>query len=218
MSVKRLPIVHLNDFEFTAAAPAGAWDALPWQELSEMGGRRAGYKTSFKAAWSERGIYTLIDCEDQLLSCTDLDDFDDLYREDVAEIFLWPDEGRPLYLEYEISPLGKELVLLVPNAEGAFMGWQPWHYEGERRVRKAIRVRGGPATGGAAIKGWQAEVFIPFQLMTGLRNVPPRAGTEWRANIYRLDYDEAPRAMWAWSPVSGATFHSPGEFGRWCFE
>ena len=31
--------------------------------------------------------------------------------------------------------------------------------------------------------GWRAEVFIPFELLNPLRNVPPKAGTRWRANL-----------------------------------
>jgi hypothetical protein len=77
------------------------------------------------------------DREDERLSCTITRDNDSLYTEDVIEMFLWPDEGRPLYFEYEISPLGFELPIIVPNLDGQFMGWLPWDYENERRIRKA---------------------------------------------------------------------------------
>ncbi len=159
-------------------------------------------------------MYFLIDCEDRRLSCSaDKQDFDDLWLEDVVEIFLWP--GRhPVYFEYEVSPLGRELPLLVPNNNGSFMGWRPWHYQGERLVQKNVVVRGGDPAPGAAVNGWSVEVFIPFVLLTGLDDLPPRPGTVWRMNVYRLDYDESPRAMWAWSTISGKSFHSYKEFGQ----
>jgi hypothetical protein len=47
---------------------------------------------------------------------------------DVFEAFVWPDERDPLYFEYEISPLGRELPILIPNLGGRFLGWRPWHY------------------------------------------------------------------------------------------
>jgi hypothetical protein len=38
----------------------------------------------------------------------------------------------------------------------------------------------------ATVDGWTVEFFISFELMTGLGNIPPKAGTTWRANICRL--------------------------------
>src|SRR5204863_278508 len=112
------------------------------------------------------------------------------WKEDCFEVYLWPDERDTLYLEYQISPLAKELILFIPNLEGKFLGWRPWHYEGERKTRKAVAGVGGKLAAGAAVKGWTAEVFIPYALMTPLRNVPPQPGSRWRANFYRMDYDE----------------------------
>ena len=49
----------------------------------------------------------------------DIDFFDQLF--DVFEVFLWTDEKQPIYFEYEISPLGYELPILVPNFGGKFL-------------------------------------------------------------------------------------------------
>jgi hypothetical protein len=79
-------------------------------------------------------------------------------------------ERQPLYFEYEISPLGYELPILVPNMNGKFLGWQPWHYERDRKIRKATVVRGGDKKPNAEISGWTAEVFVPYQLLEPLAN------------------------------------------------
>ena len=63
----------------------------------------------------------------------------------MFEVFLWPDERDPIYFEYEISPLGRELPILVPNLDGKFLGWRPWHYEGEP-ARRARRPRPSAAS------------------------------------------------------------------------
>lgn len=216
--LRQLELPHIADFTVTGRPDAGPWPGLEWCALAELGERRAGYRTRFKAAWSELGIYVLIDCEDSLLACSGrLADFEDLYREDVVELFLWPDPCYPLYLECEVSPLEKELVLLVANSAGGFMGWRPWHYEGTRLIKKAVCVRGGERAPHAAVSGWSAELFVPFALMQGFVAGAPAAGACWRANVCRIDYDQPPRALWAWSPVSGGTFHSPAEFGEWRF-
>ena len=76
------------------------------------------------------------------MTATKTEDFADLWNEDVFEFFLWPDEQTPLYFEYEISPLGYELPILVPNFNGKFLGWRPWHYEGERKSQEGDQRAG----------------------------------------------------------------------------
>jgi len=93
--------------------------------------------------------------------------------------FSRPDDGLPLYFEYEISPLGFELPILVSNNHGTFMGWLPWYYLNDRKIRKATAATGGPKQAGATVEGWTAEFFIPYLLFKGINGVPPgpaRAG------------------------------------------
>jgi hypothetical protein len=59
-------------------------------------------------------------------------------------------------------------------------------------------------------------MFVPYELMKPLRNVPPQSGTRWRANFYRMDYDQGQNA-WSWSPV-GRSFHEFKKFGTLEFE
>jgi hypothetical protein len=158
-----------------------------------------------------------MDGSDATLTATMTEDFMDLWNEDVFEVFLWTDERYPVYFEYEISPLNYELPILVPNFGGEFLGWRPWHYEGERRVRKATSVAGGRREPKASIEGWTAEFFVPYALLKPLQNVPPKPGTRWRANFYRMDYDGAKRTAWAWAPVAG-TFHEIARFGELVFK
>lgn len=170
-----------------------------------------------KVLYSRTGLYVLMDAADSKISATLQEDFEDLWKEDVFEFFLWTDERDPLYFEYEVSPLGRELPLLVPNPEGKFLGWRPWHYEGDRKIRKVIATAGGPAEPGAEVSRWTAEVFLPYDLLKPLRNVPPGPGTRWRANFYRMDYDDGRARSWDWSRV-GPSFHEFRKFGTLVFE
>jgi hypothetical protein len=211
MEVKRA-----GDFEVTGKGIAPEWERAEWQPLTPVAGA-SPYASRAKVLYSETGMYFLFDCEDGRLTCTMTEDYDEIYREDVVEVFLWPDESQVLYFEYEVSPLGVELPLLIPNRGGVFMGWRPWRYVGERKIRKATSVRGGRKALKAPVEGWMAEFFIPFALMKGLGNVPPRPGMRWRANLYRIDYDLTPATHWAWSPATGANFHNTPGFGTFVF-
>lgn len=211
-------VKRVGDFEVTGTGASPEWGNAEWLTLMKLEDGGATYRSRVKLLYSATGLYFLFDCEDRKLTCTMTEDFDDIYEEDVVEVFLWPDESRTLYFEYEISPLGVELPILIPNHEGTFMGWRPWHYEGDRRIRSATAVRGGSKASMAEVEGWAAEFCIPFALLKGLGNTPPQPGARWRANMYRIDYDQAPATHWAWSPVTGASFHRFHEFGTLVFE
>jgi predicted TIM-barrel fold metal-dependent hydrolase len=212
-----LRVTKSDDFPVTGDGTARAWQKTAWTTMKRMPGGRLDYDARFKMLYSPTGVYVLMTGSDRKLSATMDRDFADLWLEDVFEFFLWPDERENVYLEYEISPLNHEVAILVPNFDHKFMGWQPWHYEGPRKTRKAVTVSGGSGKPGAEISGWTAEIFVPYALLKPLRNVPPRPGDHWRANFYRVDYDGHPSTSWSWKPT-GKTFHEYEKFGTLVFE
>jgi cellulose/xylan binding protein with CBM9 domain len=212
----RLSVGPTGDFEVTGTGEQPAWQRAPWTMLHRRQANGHPYESRFKMLYSGTGLYFLMDGTDRTLTATMTDDFMDLWQEDVFEVFLWTDERYPLYFEYEISPLNHELPILIPNFGGRFLGWRPWHYDRDRATRKATSVRGGPKRSLASIQGWRAEFFVPYALLTPLQNVPPKPGTTWRANFYRIDHDDATTTHWEWSPVDG-TFHDYQRFGELVF-
>jgi hypothetical protein len=205
-----------SDFVVTGRGSSKAWNVVQWTTLTRRPGGVHDYTTRVKMLYSKTGLYVLMDATDRLLTATIKDDFANLWTEDVFEFFLWPDERWPIYFEYEISPLGQELPILVPNFDGHYFGWQPWHYDGARRTQKAVSIQGGARKPGAAIQGWRAEVYVPFDLLKPLQNVPPRPGTRWRANFYRIDYDDGKTTSWDWARV-GPSFHDYQNYGTLVF-
>jgi cellulose/xylan binding protein with CBM9 domain len=212
----RLTVRATEDFEVTGTGDHAAWQKVDWVTLRRRQPENHPYDTRFKVLYSNTGLYFLMDGTDRKLTAAMNEDFMDLWNEDVYEVFLWPDERYPLYFEYEISPLNRELPIIVPNFGEQAYGWRPWHYEKDRLTRKATSVTGGRKESNAAIQGWRAEFFIPYQLLKPLQNVPPKAGTKWRANFYRMDYDEGKRSQWEWSRV-GTSFHDFQNFGELVF-
>lgn len=212
--------IHISscaDFKVTGRGDASAWSQVAWVPLTCRPGGSLEYRSQFKMLYSTTGIYVLFEGEDKKLTATMREDFLDLWNEDVFECFFWTDEAHTLYFEYEISPLGFELPILIPNLNGKFLGWRPWHYEGDRRTTKAVTMIGGPQESGAAISGWRAEVFFPYDLFRPLGNVPPKPGTRWRANFYRVDYDADQPTSWEWARV-GSSFHDFRNFGTLVFD
>ena len=212
----QLTIRQVDDFEVTGTGDHANWQKAEWTALNRRQADGHPYDTRFKALYSATGLYVLMDATDRKLTATMSEDFMHLWTEDVFEVFLWTDERYPVYFEYEISPLNHELPIIIPNFEGKFLGWRPWDYEGDRKIRKATSVTGGPKQSGAAIQGWRAEFFIPYALLRPLQNVPPSRGTRWRANFYRMDHDDGKHTQWDWARV-GETFHDYQKFGDLIF-
>ena len=211
-----LLIKKCRDFEVDGKGSSPEWNKTEWVKLTLKEGGKADYPTRVKVMYSETGIYFLYDCVDKKLTTTLVGDFQNIFTEDVVEMFLWPDESFPVYFEYELSPTNYELPIIIPNYKGTFYGWQPWHYEGERRTRHATSVTGGKKENGASVSGWKAEFFVPYKLLVPLNNVPPVSGTKWRANMYRIDYDNG-TSYFTWQKVV-KSFHEYNNYGTFVFE
>ncbi len=210
-------IIHrCQDFAVTGRGDAEAWKIADWTSLNRRPNGKHEYTARFKMLYSEQGVYVLFDGTDQTLTATMQEDFRHLWTEDVFELFFWTDENHPVYFEYEISPLGFELPILVPNLDQRFLGWRPWDYEGERKIQKAVSAEGGANAPRSNVASWRAEVFIPYRLLAPLRQVPPQVGTRWRANFYRVDYDKNQVTGWDWARV-GPSFHDFKNFGTLVF-
>jgi hypothetical protein len=208
-----LDVKRTTDFELTGDGHSSSWGKAEWFTLTKRKGE-ATYQTRAKLLYSDTGIYGMFDCADKKITATLKEDFADLWKEDVVEIFFWTHESTPLYFEYELSPLNHELPILVPNFGGDFFGWRPWHYDEEarktRHVTNVIKDDKGNVT------SWVGEFFIPYALLKPLQNVPPKSGTTWRVNLYRNDYDEG-QSSWSWQPVQ-TNYHDFERFGTIRFE
>lgn len=207
-------ILHVKktaDFEINGKGDGKSWEQTSFVDLTYRKGNKH-YSSRFKILYSDNGIYCLYVSEDSLITSTLREDFADIYNEDVVEVFFWPNEASNIYFEYELSPYNYELPILVPNYDGKFLGWRPWHYEGDRLTKHAASIQ---KTNGKP-NSWIAEFFIPYKLLTPLQNIPPKSGTTWRANFYRIDYDDK-TSQWSWMPTR-KNFHDYEKFGKIIFD
>ena len=211
-----LVVRQTEDFVINGQGDHTNWTKTDWFAITVQKAAATPRSTRAKILYSQTGIYFLFDCEDQQITATLEEDFTALYKEDVVEVFLWPDTSIPVYLEYELSPLNYELVILVPNLNGKFQGWRPWFYTEANRVQHATSALGGERKSKATIKGWRAEFFIPYALMNPIVQNIPQTGSRWKGNFYRIDYDEG-YATWSWQKTGGS-FHEFKKFGTLLFE
>jgi hypothetical protein len=158
--------------------------------------------------YADSGVYVLFSGLDKKITSPYKNDFEDLFRADVFEVFFHPEPSTPIYLEYEINAYNAELVLLVPNLSKKTFGWAPWKYTGKKKVIKKVQVH----KQNNEMYKWTAELYFPFKLFIPLQNLDVKKGTCWNANFYRLDYDDTKMIKWAWSPIV-KSFHEFEKYG-----
>jgi hypothetical protein len=77
--------------------------------------------------------------------------------------------------------------------------------------------------------GWKATAFLPWSGLGKIPSarqtaVPPRAGDQWRFNVFRIKRPGGPEEpekdaiFAAWSPPSGPSFHDVAAFRPLVFE
>ncbi len=207
-----------SDFEVTGDGRNINWDKANWLDLTQRSQVDVKHLvTRVKSLYSEKGLYFLFECNDSILTSTMDSDFLDLWKEDVVEVFLWPDERYPVYFEYELSPMNHELVLLISNNDGELLRWQPFHYESNRTTMRNTSIIGGKKESFANVNKWISEFFIPYKLLKPLNFNVPEKGDRWRANFYRVDYDDDKSVSWSWQKTR-TNFHDYECFGSIVFE
>ena len=193
-----------NEIDLEASRPATAWkQANPIAFSCDWRGknRDPSRETRVRLLWSDATLYLRFECRyRELRVFPDSEPSgrrDQLWDRDVAEAFLQPDPSRErFYREFEVSPNGMWIDLDI------FPGGRADLNSGlERSVFLDENTR-----------TWAAELGIPLRSLTN--NFDPSA--IWRANFYRIEGQQEPRAYLAWQPTHTPqpNFHVPQAFGR----
>jgi predicted TIM-barrel fold metal-dependent hydrolase len=161
------------------------------------------FSTPVRVLWSGENLYLGYECPFTEITTFEPADLAKerfgLWERDVVEAFIGADPARmDRYTEYELSPNGEKLDLIIDPPRKDF--------EWSSGFECAVRVN-------AAAKIWTAEMRIPLQ---ALSQSTPQAGTRWRINFYR--HDAANKAFLAWNPTLTASFHTPARYGILEFE
>jgi Carbohydrate family 9 binding domain-like len=216
----QLSVVQVNDFSINGKGDNAEWDKAKWNNLSKLDTGGRSYESKFKIIYSKTGIYVLFSGEDDMISTKEYNDLESIYNGDVFEIFFLPSPLTPVYFEYEINQMRKELILTLSKTSDQLYSWAPRYpsIEEKKPIKKQVNVTGGRAEVGGSIKAWTAEIFLPYTILSLLPNVPPTKGTIWTANFCRLDYDSGKMIKYSWTPTIIKSFHEIEKFQSVRFE
>ena len=210
-----LLVKKCDDFAISGRGDHATWNATKWVSMTQLDSSVNRYATRFKIQYSNTGVYVLFHGIDRKITTQNFKDFESIFNGDVFEVFFHPDPRVPVYYEYEVNALSKELILAISNLSGqSFQAWTPK----KSLIKKLVHVDNGSPAINASITSWSAEIYFPFDALAIIPKVPPIAGTEWHANFCRLDYDTGKMIKWSFSPDIKTSFHELDAFYTIKFE
>lgn len=201
----------------------GSWEAPAWAVAETLDvacfrpeGTGHRPRTEARLLWDLEGISGIFRVEDRYVRTIRTEFGEPVYKDSCVEFFVEPLPGRG-YLNLEFNAGGALLVTHVVDPVRTPAGLRDARPLDEAEGRSIGVHHSLPAVVEPELADptvWTLQFFLPFSLLakyTGAR--VPRAGTEWRGNLYKCG-DETSHPHWAsWSPLDDRNFHLPHCFG-----
>jgi hypothetical protein len=195
----------LNEAEWRRAAVI--------KDFVECGsGKSVHCRTEARALYDDEFLYLSFVCYTKHITASLKDHDQDLWKEDVVEVFLDPEAQLKSCFEVELNPLNALYDARVDYSKKL----TPEYLETSKKEYESVRTRHAVASSRSGSEGevWTAELALPFSELAGAPHTPPRRGDVWRWNVFRVDVSSGRDAALslAWSPT-GSWNHRPEKFG-----
>lgn len=213
----RLPVYRVarvaSPIEIDGRLDEPAWRAaLQIPMVDSLTGAPPRYPTVARILRDERYLYVAFDCsDDQVFVRPGRQHDDPIYEDEAVEVFLDPTGTGRNYVEIDVSPAGVTFDARFESWRSD-LGWARLWESGAPVAAWIDRSRSGE-------RGWTAELRLPIEAVRGAEP-PPRPGSRWRANLYRLETHNRAGAVegQAFSPPYRGDFHALDRFGWLVFD
>jgi hypothetical protein len=160
--------------------------------------------TTARFLWDDKYLYVAFECEDcDIWSYSNKSD-DQLWRGDVAELFVKPSTSTRAYYEFVIAPNGAMYDARYPSrGAGGYWRFKGW----SSKANVATAINGTDGDVGDDDRGYIVEMAIPLAAFTDAEK--PADGVIWTVGAFRYDYSklfETPMLLMS-IPESKRGFH-----------
>jgi hypothetical protein len=203
-----------------------AWTAAPWTpDFVDIAvpntTKTPPFRTRAKLLWDAKYLYIAAELTEPDIRAAMTAHDSPLYKENNFEFFLKPFADNPGYFEFEINARKTTWDLYLPKAynQGGKAD-SSWEIPG---LLYSVRLNGTLNKSDDQDHNWTVELAVPWTaLATRLPVTPPTPGTEWRANLMRVEHaalpspipDPDPKASYSvWSPLGIPDMHAPDRWG-----
>ena len=193
-------------------------DASAWTDTAALEWGPERYRTRFQARWDDSALHIRFDAFDDSPWHTMTRRDEHLWEEEVVELFLDADGSGRNYAEIEINPANVVCDLKVETPWPSLRSLTDWDWAGLESSVEALKDAHG------STEGWSAVARLPWMGLRSLYplsagvSLPPRPGTAWRFNVFRIKRPGGPQApaegaiFAAFSKPAGPSFHDPAAF------
>ncbi len=197
----------LDEDAWKNAASTGYWRTPDGKRTPEQ-------KTSGKLLWDAKYLYLGIECEDTDIWSEFTKRDENLWEQEVVEVFLQPDSTNNSYAEIQVSPAGVLFDAIFNSYRSDLAKARAKNLD----VLHAVKVDGTLNKRDDQDRGWVVELAIPLTQLPSVTSIP-EDGANWRLNLFRLDSPSGKRQeAAAWSPPKVGDFHALHRFGNLIFK
>lgn len=209
-----------------------AWAEAPW--TSTFGDIVTGqpvnpaWETRAKILWDDENVYFYIELKEPGIWASITQHDLSVFQDNAFEMFIDPDGDTRNYVEFQINAYATvwDLFLPKPYRNGG-QSLSSWDIKG---LKKAVRIDGTINDASDTDHAWYIELGIPVASLGGRRGARLRAGTVWRMNFSRVEWDtemkdgkysrkvdasgrRLPEHYLVWSPQGLVNLHYPERWG-----
>ncbi|HVP68941.1 MAG TPA: carbohydrate-binding family 9-like protein [Anaeromyxobacteraceae bacterium] len=194
----------------------GSLDEPAWRRAFELplvdslSGAPARYPTVARLLWDDRYLYVSFEGkDDQVFARAGRRDGDDVWEDEVVELFVDAAGTGRGYVEIDVTPANVVF-------QARFDHWRS-DLSAARTYRSGARTAARVVRDAQGDRGFTVEMAVPLESLSSAR---PRPGERWRANLYRIEGVNrlAVKEGQAFSPPYRADFHALDRFGWLVFD
>lgn len=171
-------------------------------------GNKASQNTFVSLSWNDQNLYIAYRSTDSKIVGTPQKKDSPIFNtDDLVEIFIDPDGDGQNYVEIGVNVFSTNYDLLLKCISPVCGGWN---------TAMNFDISGLETVSKITPEGFNTEIKIPFSSLQAIKNgnfTPPKAGTKWRGNAFRIDYGNTTEylALQHYKSLKYG-FHQPEEF------
>ena len=171
-------------------------------------GNKASQDTFVSLSWNDQNLYIAYRSTDsKIVGSFQKKDSQIFNTDDLVELFIDPDGDGQNYIEIGVNAFSSNYDLLLKCISSLCGGWN---------TAMNFDIAGLETVSKITSEGFNTEIKIPFSSLQTIKNgnfTPPKAGTKWRGNAFRIDYGNTTEylALQHYKSLKYG-FHQPEEF------
>ena len=171
-------------------------------------GNKASQDTFVSLSWNDQNLYIAYRSTDsKIVGSFQKKDSQIFNTDDLVELFIDPDGDGQNYIEIGVNAFSSNYDLLLKCISPLCGGWN---------TAMNFDIAGLETVSKITSEGFNTEIKIPFSSLQTIKNgnfTPPKAGTKWRGNAFRIDYGNTTEylALQHYKSLKYG-FHQPEEF------